>query len=141
MVHIIQSLLQGWQSGLAPYMGIYGEDIFFSIAIIIITASILGFISRYLRQPLIPAYVLAGLIIGPLGLGLVTDFENIKTLSEIGIAFLLFVVGLELDFKKLRDIGLISSVGGTGNGIERGVIRDDRTGLYADRPPSAVTIR
>lgn len=91
----------------------YGHDIFFGIAIIIIVASILGFVSKAFKQPLIPAYVLAGIIIGPIGLRLVSDFESIIKLSEIGIAFLLFVVGLELDFRKLRDIGFIASIGGT----------------------------
>jgi len=88
-------------------------DILIDIGIIIVVATILGFIARSFKQPLIPAYILAGLIIGPVGLGWVTDIEIIRTLSEIGIAFLLFVVGLEIDFKRLRDVGLVATLGGT----------------------------
>jgi Kef-type K+ transport system membrane component KefB/Trk K+ transport system NAD-binding subunit len=90
-------------------------DIFFDIALIMILATAFGYIARFFRQPLIPAYILTGILIGPsvLGIGLITDQETITTLSEVGIAFLLFVVGMELDFKRLRDIGMVASVGGT----------------------------
>tara|TARA_Y100000310_G_scaffold139226_1_gene138517 strand:+ start:15627 stop:17354 length:1728 start_codon:yes stop_codon:yes gene_type:complete len=87
--------------------------VFFDMGIIIIAATLLGIFFRFIKQPLIPAYVLAGILLGPKVLGLVTDFEVIKVLGEIGIAFLLFVVGLELDIKKLKDIGWIASIGGT----------------------------
>ncbi|MBC8501138.1 MAG: cation:proton antiporter [Nanoarchaeota archaeon] len=86
-------------------------SIFFDIGIIIIFATILGYIGRLLKQPLIPLYILAGLIIGPVGLGWITDYEVIGTLSEIGVAFLLFVVGLELDLRKLKDVGNVVITG------------------------------
>jgi len=86
-------------------------NIFFDIGIIIIFATILGYIGRLLKQPLIPLYILAGLIIGPVGLGWITDYEVIRTLSEIGVAFLLFVVGLELDLRKLKDVGNVVIIG------------------------------
>ncbi len=85
--------------------------IFVSIGIIIIVATFLAYITKILRQPLIPAYILTGLIIGPL-FGLITNTELIYSLAEIGIAFLLFVVGLEINFGRLKNVALISSVGG-----------------------------
>ncbi len=88
------------------------QNIFFDIGLIIIVATVLGYIARFLRQPLVPAYIFAGALIGPLGLGLINDVEVIKTLSEIGIAFLLFVVGMELELKKLKNVGLIATFGG-----------------------------
>lgn len=87
------------------------EEIFFDIGLIIIIASVFGFIARMLKQPLIPAYILAGVIFGPI-LGIIHNGPVIITLSEIGIAFLLFTVGLELDLKKLRDIGNVATLGG-----------------------------
>ena len=87
-------------------------NLFFTLGIIIVSATILGYIAKMLRQPLIPAYILAGVILGPIGLGVVDKPEEIKILSEIGIAFLLFIVGLELEFSRLKDIGLIASLGG-----------------------------
>src|SRR3989344_8669340 len=89
------------------------ENIFTDIGIIIIIATVLAYIIKLLKQPRIPAYILTWLIIGPLGLGLIKDYSVIRTLSEIGIAFMLFVVGMELDFRRLRDIGFVASVGGT----------------------------
>jgi len=104
--------------GLESIIGALGpshsiETIFFDIGIIIIIATLLGFTLKVLKQPLIPAYVLAGVLLGPYGLSLITSQHVIETLSEMGIAFLLFVVGIEMDFKRLRSIGLIASVGGT----------------------------
>lgn len=87
-------------------------NIFFEIGILIILATFLSYITQYFKQPLIPAYVFAGILVGPI-LGIIKDPTAILELAEIGIAFLLFVVGLELDFKKLKNIGLVASLGGT----------------------------
>ena len=82
------------------------EAIIFDIAIILIICAIFAFIARMLRQPLIPAYVLAGLIIGPLVLGFIKNTELILAFSEIGIAFLLFTAGLEISFRKINEANL-----------------------------------
>ena len=88
------------------------NDVFFEIGAIIIIATILAFISNKLKQPLIPAYIVAGLLLGPI-YSLVTHKEIITNLSEIGIAFLLFIVGLEIDLKKLKDVSIVAGLGGT----------------------------
>jgi len=88
------------------------SDPLFSIAGIIILATIFAYLAKYFKQPMIPVYVLAGIILGPLVLGFVKDMEVIKSLSEIGIAFLLFIVGLQMDLKKLKEVGLFSIVTG-----------------------------
>lgn len=87
------------------------ENILFDIAVIIIAAGIIGFIAKSLKQPLIPAYIITGIILGPV-FNIITDKSIISQLSEIGIAFLLFIVGLELNVKKLRSIGSVASIGG-----------------------------
>jgi len=84
--------------------------ILWDIGLIIVSATLLAHIARVLRQPLIPAYVLAGIIIGPIGLKLITSISVIRTLSELGIAFLLFIVGLELDMRRLRDVGMAATM-------------------------------
>ncbi len=86
-------------------------NIFFEIGTVIIIATIFAYIAKLLKQPLIPAYILTGIILGPI-LGLITNTEIITTLSEIGIAFLLFIVGLEIDIRKLKHVGLVASFGG-----------------------------
>jgi Kef-type K+ transport system membrane component KefB len=82
------------------------EIIIFDIAIILILSAMFAFIAKMLRQPLIPAYVLAGLVIGPLVLGFVKSWDLIYAFSEIGIAFLLFIAGLEISFKKIKEANL-----------------------------------
>jgi len=87
------------------------NEIFLNIGIIIMVATILTLLVKLLKQPIIPAYILTGLVVGPI-LGWITNTEIIATLSEMGIAFLLFIVGLEIDLKKLKNVALISTVGG-----------------------------
>lgn len=78
------------------------------IGIIILASTILAYLARIFKQPMILAYVLAGIIIGPFGLQLITSKEIITALAELGIAFLLFIVGLELDVRRLKDVGRVS---------------------------------
>lgn len=87
------------------------ENIFFDIAIITVVATLGAFIARIFKQPLIPLYIIAGIIIGPI-LGIITNADVITRLSEFGIAFLLFIVGLEIDLKRLRQTSQIAIVGG-----------------------------
>lgn len=75
-------------------------------------ATIISYIAKLLKQPLIPAYVITGLILGPIGFGLIKDEILIRHISELGIAFLLFIVGLEINLKKLKHVGLVASLGG-----------------------------
>lgn len=82
------------------------ETIIFDIAIILIVSACLALIARFLRQPLIPAYVVAGLLIGPVAFGFIQSSNLISAFSEIGIAFLLFIAGLEISFKKIREANL-----------------------------------
>lgn len=79
------------------------ETIIFQLAFILIVSIIFAFIARILKQPLIPAYVLAGLIIGPIFLGLIRNTDIILALANIGIAFLLFISGLEISIKKIKE--------------------------------------
>jgi len=82
------------------------EAIIFDLGIILILAAVLAFIAKIIKQPLIPAYVLTGLIIGPLFLGYINNTDLILAFSEIGIAFLLFTAGLEISFKKIKEANL-----------------------------------
>ena len=104
-------------TGLVPkiqslFVTSHSNDIFFDIGMIIILATVFAFIARKLKQPLIPAYIFTGLLIGPI-YGIITSNALITTLSEIGLAFLLFIVGLEMDLKKLKDVAIVSGLGGT----------------------------
>ncbi|MGC1247611.1 MAG: cation:proton antiporter, partial [Spirulinaceae cyanobacterium] len=72
-----------------------------------------GFIAYHLRQPVLLGYLVCGLIIGPFGLGLITQIEEIKSLAEIGVAFLLFALGVEFslaELKRVKDIAIKGSL-------------------------------
>ena len=85
---------------------------FFQLGIIIIITAIAAFILRLVKQPQILAYVLVGVLLSPL-LKLVTDTSLIESMSLVGVAFLLFIVGLEIDIKSLRNVAFVSSLGST----------------------------
>jgi len=88
------------------------NGLFVDLTVVIVVATVGALLARILRQPIIPAYLISGLIIGPAVLGIITDVQNIRFFAEIGIAFMLFLVGLELDLKRIKSIGVIASMGG-----------------------------
>ncbi len=88
------------------------QAILINTSIVIIIAAILALILKLLKQEIIPAYILAGLVIGPLVLGLVKNTVLISALAEIGIAFLLFVAGMEISLKKLKETSIGSLLAG-----------------------------
>jgi Kef-type K+ transport system membrane component KefB len=82
-------------------------DLLSSIGICVGAAALLALISWRLHQPLILAYLVTGVVIGPsqVGLDLVKDQASIQTVAEIGLILLLFIIGLEIDLKKLASAG------------------------------------
>jgi Kef-type K+ transport system membrane component KefB/Trk K+ transport system NAD-binding subunit len=86
-------------------------DIFLQLGVVTIIAAVAAFVLRLIKQPQILAYVIVGVLITPV-LQLVTDLTIIESMSTIGIAFLLFIVGMEMELKKLKNVALVSSLGG-----------------------------
>lgn len=86
-------------------------DLFLEIGMIVIVAAFAAYILRLLKQPQLLGYVLVGILITPI-FQIVTDTKIIESMSLIGIAFLLFIVGLEMDLKSLRNVALVSTLGG-----------------------------
>src|SRR3989339_269289 len=84
--------------------------VFYDIGLVIIAATLVAIIIRLLRQPIILGYIVAGILIGPSIFGLIKDPVSIISLSELGVAFLLFIIGMELNLKRLRTFGLTASV-------------------------------
>jgi CPA2 family monovalent cation:H+ antiporter-2 len=88
-------------------------DIPFQILIVLAAALLLGTLAEYLRQSAILGYLLAGTLVGPHVLGLVEEAEHVRTIAELGVALLLFTIGLEFSFPRLRRLGRIALLGGT----------------------------
>mgnify|MGYP000864647994 FL=1 len=88
-------------------MGLAGD-----IVIIVMAALLGGLIAQALRQPLILGYILAGIAVGPYTGGItVSDLHNIEKLAEIGVALLLFALGLEFSFRELKPVRAIALFG------------------------------
>jgi Kef-type K+ transport system membrane component KefB len=88
--------------------------IFFEIAVIIGIATIIGLIINKLKQPLIIGYILTGIIVGPYILNIVSSLSTIELFSKIGITLLLFLVGLHLNPKIIKEVGKVSLITGIG---------------------------
>ncbi len=86
------------------------ESIFFEISIVIIVGTSCAAIAKLLRQPMIPAYILAGILLGPTVFHVIESEELLETLSTFGIAFLLFLVGIELDLRKFLKTGKVAII-------------------------------
>ncbi len=93
---------------------IQSSGLVFELGLIVVFATLMALIGRLLKQPLILSYIVAGVIIGPIGLnliGLTDGMQNITLISELGVAFLLFTVGVESDLNKLKNIGKVVFIG------------------------------
>jgi Kef-type K+ transport system membrane component KefB len=84
-----------------------------SLGFILIGAAIVVLAAGRLRIPSIVAYLATGLVLGPM-IGLLEVNEILHLISEVGIALLLFLVGLELSLDKIRDVGKVAVLAGLG---------------------------
>ena len=82
------------------------------LALILITGALTTILFKWIRQPLVLGYIIAGFLVGPYlkVTPTVADLANVETLAEIGVIFLLFSLGLEFSFKKLMRVGGASSI-------------------------------
>jgi Kef-type K+ transport system membrane component KefB len=83
------------------------------LGFILIGATVVVLAARLINIPSIVAYILAGLALGP-ALGLVEVSDSVEVISEVGIALLLFIVGLELSLDRIKDVGKVAVVAGLG---------------------------
>ncbi len=82
------------------------------IAIIVVAGLVGGLIAQRLKQPLLLGYILAGIMVGPFTIGpTVSDVHEIELLAEIGVALLLFALGLEFSLKELQPVRKIALIG------------------------------
>ncbi|MDP2244394.1 cation:proton antiporter [Pseudomonas sp.] len=89
-------------------------SLFQEVAILLALSALVGGIAVKLRQPLIIAYILVGILAGPAVLGLSSHNAPLELLAEIGITVLLFVVGLKLDMRLVRTLGPVALATGLG---------------------------
>ncbi|MBR4230013.1 MAG: cation:proton antiporter [Bacteroidales bacterium] len=86
--------------------------IFMDLALILVTAGVITVIFKWLKQPLVLGYILAGFFIGPYfkWFPVITDPTSVHVWSDIGIVFLMFALGLEFSIKKLKKVGATGAI-------------------------------
>ncbi|MEX2199684.1 MAG: cation:proton antiporter, partial [Burkholderiales bacterium] len=87
---------------------------FAEFALLLVISALVGALAVRLRQPVLIAYIVVGIAVGPAGFGLVQAHDQINLLAQIGVAVLLFVVGLKLDLHHVRHIGPVALATGLG---------------------------
>ncbi|MGF1538266.1 MAG: cation:proton antiporter [Elainellaceae cyanobacterium] len=100
-------------------MAAAGHDLILDFTLVLGISAAGGYVAHRLRQPALLGYIISGVVIGPFGLGLLSEVEQIQALAEIGVAFLLFALGVEFsiaNFRRVKRIALQGSlmqIGGT----------------------------
>ncbi len=89
-------------------------NLFTEISVIIILVIVISLIVRLLKQPLIMGYIIAGLLAGPFLLNIVSMNEAFIAFSQVGVALLLFIVGLGLNPKLIKEVGKVALLAGLG---------------------------
>lgn len=87
---------------------------FIELSFVMILTFIISFIANKLKQPLLIGYIFTGIIAGPFFFNILSDTQGYETFSHIGIALLLFIVGLHLNLKLIKEVGAISLITGLG---------------------------
>ena len=98
------------------------ENVFVQIGVILALAAVGGVLAQVLRQPLIVAFIAVGILLGPAVLGMVGRSNEIELFARLGIALLLFVVGLKLDLHIIRTVGPVALASGLGQVIFTSVV-------------------
>jgi len=93
-----------------------------NISIILLVVLGVSLVMRILRQPLIIGYILSGILVGPFFLNLMGGVETMQTFADFGIALLLFIVGLNLSPKIIKEVGGVAFVTGIGQIVFTSVI-------------------
>ena len=90
------------------------HQIFTEFSLLLIISAFAGMIALWLKQPVLIAYIVVGIVVGPAVLGLVGAHDQIDLLAQVGVSVLLFVVGLKLDLQHIRHIGPVALATGLG---------------------------
>ena len=90
------------------------ESVYYEFTALLLASAVVGALAMYLRQPLIVAFIVVGILVGPSVLGWVTAQDQVDLLAQIGVTILLFVVGLRLDLNLVRNLGPVALATGLG---------------------------
>ncbi len=98
------------------------EEVFINLSLILAIAVGVSALMRFLKQPLIIGYIFSGILVGPYFLNLLSESATLGTFSQIGVALLLFTVGLHLNPKVIKEVGKVSLITGFGQVLFTSVV-------------------
>src|SRR3990172_1339552 len=87
-------------------------NVFAELSLIIVIATVIAGVMRVLKQHLIMGHIITGILVGPYFLGIFIHKETVEVFSQLGISILLFIVGLSLSPKIVKEVGKISIITG-----------------------------
>ena len=90
-----------------------GWTVLTDVLVLLLAALILGVIAEQLRQSAVLGFLFAGALVGPHGTGLIREAQSVEVMAELGVALLLFTIGLEFSIDRLKRLGRVGIVGGT----------------------------
>ncbi|MHB0936569.1 MAG: cation:proton antiporter domain-containing protein [Armatimonadota bacterium] len=90
------------------------HDIFGELVVLLLIATIIGALALRFRQPVVIGFILVGILIGPSGVYWIKSKDEIHLFAEMGLALLLFIVGLKLDLRLIRTMGPTALIAGLG---------------------------
>jgi Kef-type K+ transport system membrane component KefB len=91
--------------------------VFSEVSLLIVISAVIALFMRLLRQPLLIGYIFTGILVGPGLLNLAGEAELLRVMGEFGIALLLFIVGLGLNPKEIKEVGRVALLTGLGQVI------------------------
>lgn len=95
-------------------MDLINSHPFYEFAVLLVFAAVFAALGRLLKQPIIVTFIAVGILIGPEVLDVIQSEDQIELLAEIGIAILLFIVGLKLDLNLIKTTGPVAFITGIG---------------------------
>lgn len=102
--------------------GFFHLSPFYELTALLALSALVGIVGQLLRQPMIVSFIAVGILAGPSALDIVQSRENIEILAELGVAVLLFLVGLKLDLKLVRNLGSVALATGLGQVLFTSVV-------------------
>ena len=93
---------------MTPFLSAATTDTFTSTALVLALVTVVAFVAHRARQPLIVAFIAVGVMVGPSGFEIITESEPLELFADLGIAVLLFLVGLKLDLHLVRSMGKVA---------------------------------
>jgi Kef-type K+ transport system membrane component KefB len=113
-----------------PDLSFLHASLFYELTALLVLAAAIGLVGQLLRQPLIVSFIVCGILAGPSALGIVQSPENIDLLAELGVAVLLFLIGLKLDLKLIRGSGSVALAAGLGQVLVTTLIGYALAGMF-----------